>query len=192
MDKRQEKTKYLIMQSFMELLARKDYSKITVQEIIDRAYISRSTFYAHFETKDYLLKSMCNDLFDHISAEKLFAETTHDFSLAIKSNNPQIFFTHILYHLRDNKRNTVRLLANDTCDGSDVFLSYFKPDLNDLITLHVFEQLKPKNTYVPEKFLVNHISSSFISMVQWWIANKLYQSPEELSRYFERVIVPVI
>lgn len=187
MDKRQERTQYLILQTFMELLAAKSYSKITVQEIIDQAQISRSTFYAHFETKDYLLKSMCNNLFEHISADELFAEPTHDFSLV--ASNPNILFTHILYHLRDNKQNTLKLLAYDS---SDVFLSYFKPDLNNLITVHVFDQIKPKNIYVPEKFLVNHISCSFISMVQWWIDNKLHQSPEELSRYFERVIIPVI
>lgn len=189
MDRRQKKTQEAILQAFTTLLAAKAYPKITVQEIIDQACISRSTFYAHFETKDYLLKGICSNLFDHVAARKLFAEATHDFSLNI--SDPKILFTHILYHLRDNKQNTVRLLS-DSDDSSDIFLSYFKPDLNDLIEVHVFEQVKPQNIYVPEKFLINHISCSFISMVQWWIEHNLQESPEELSRYFERVIIPVI
>ena len=187
MDIRQKKTQEAIFQAFMSLLDVKAYPKITVQEIIDQARISRSTFYTHFETKDYLLKGMCGNLFDHIAAKKLLAEATHDFSLT--GGDPKILFMHILYHLRDNRKNTIHLMAEDT---SDVFLSYFKPDLNSLIEGRVFEQIKPKNTYVPEKFLINHISCSFISMVQWWIDNNLNESPEELSYYFARVIIPVI
>ena len=66
MDRRQRKTREAIFNAFTGLLSQKDYTQITVGEIIDRADIGRATFYAHFETKEILLKEFCRELFCHI------------------------------------------------------------------------------------------------------------------------------
>lgn len=187
MDRRQKKTREAIFTAFSSLLSIKSYSKITIQEIIDMANIGRSTFYSHFETKDDLLKEMCTDLFGHVFSDDLNTESTHDFSL--NKGNPKVMITHILYHLLDNRKNIVGIL---TCESSELFLRFFKQYLNELIMQHWLKETVRTNKDIPDEFLINHISGSFVEMVQWWIKNKMRQTPEELTRYFTSVIQPII
>ena len=63
MDRRQRKTRQAIYAAFEELMAEQHYSEVTVAQVIKRADIGRSTFYAHFETKDELLNQMCVEMF---------------------------------------------------------------------------------------------------------------------------------
>ncbi len=187
MDRRQQKTRNSIFEAFGILLSQKSYSKITVQEIIDAANVGRTTFYAHFETKDDLLKEMCVDLFEHIFSDNLYTESTHDFSL--KTGNPNAMITHILYHLLDNKKNITGILS---CESGELFLRFFRQYLNELISTYILNGTNRSNESVPGDFLINHISSSFVGMVQWWIKNNLKQTPEELAEYFMSVIAPAI
>lgn len=47
-DRRSERTRQLLNAALIELMLEQRYDEITVQDIIDRANIGRSTFYAHF------------------------------------------------------------------------------------------------------------------------------------------------
>lgn len=187
MDRRQQKTREAIFEAFSALLSSKGYGRITVQEIIDEANIGRSTFYAHFETKDDLLRELCTDLFGHIFSESLDTESTHDFSLA--GGNSDAMVTHILYHLRDSRKNIIGILNGES---GELFLRFFKQYLIELTIQHLLKGIERRNTAVSEEFLVNHISGSFVEMVQWWLHNNMKQSPEELAGYFLSVILPII
>ena len=163
MDRRQQKTRAAIFTAFSTLLAEKSYSKITVQEIIDTANVGRTTFYAHFETKDDLLKALCEELFSHIISSAKDCAHTH--GLYSDRNAPESVFCHLLQHLQEDENNILELLS---CESSELFLRYFKDSLNELIQNQFINQNRKNNTNIPQDFLVNHISGSFVEMVLWW------------------------
>jgi AcrR family transcriptional regulator len=180
MDRRIQKTRDSIFAAFERLLAQKSYDKITIRDLIDEANVGRSTFYAHFETKDDLLKAMCGDLFDHIFAADLEAEKSHDFSLSQK--NAQIMLTHILYHLNDDAPRLHRLFA---CESSALFWQYFRRPFRELVIKYVLPAMAPSFSPLPKELLIDHITASFIEIVKWWFETGLKESPETMERYFE-------
>ena len=118
MERRRKKTRAAILAAFQELLACKRYENITVQDIIDAADVGRSTFYTHFETKDMLLRAMCEDMFSHV-LEDVSDEGSHDFSH--DPDNPAMIISHMLYHMQDQQKNIRSLL---TCESRDLFLRH--------------------------------------------------------------------
>jgi hypothetical protein len=54
-DRRIQKTKKILSEALIALILEKGYEKVTVQDIIDKANVGRSTFYCHYEGKDQLL-----------------------------------------------------------------------------------------------------------------------------------------
>ena len=187
MDRRQQKTRGAIFNAFIELLGHKNYNNITVQEIIDEANIGRSTFYAHFETKDDLLKELCMELFGHIINSSIDSGHTH--GLYSDNSVPNSVFCHLLQHLEKNHNNVLGLLS---CESNEIFLRYFKDSLNELVQAQFVNQSRERNISLPNDFLVNHISSSFVEMILWWIKGYRKQSPTELDQYFRAVIEPIL
>jgi AcrR family transcriptional regulator len=179
MDRRQRKTREAIFQAFTELLAEKYFDRITVGEIIARADIGRATFYAHFETKDHLLKELCDELFCHIfdSIEGNNPDHRHIF----QCDDPDSGFLHLLRHLQKNDNHILDLLS---CRNNDLFLTNFRTGLLRLIRNQLPFFAPGKAPELPEAFWVEHIAATFVQTIRWWIDHKMEESPERIVNYF--------
>lgn len=187
MDRRQKKTREAIFTAFTSLLAEKNYNQISVQEIIDSADVGRTTFYAHFETKDYLLKALCEGLFGHIIDTAMgFPHGHYHYSCGSATDS---VFLHLLRHLQENDRNILELLSSQ---NNDLFLRYFKSNLKKLILSQYAQKGLLKNSKLPEDYLVNHITSSFVETVSWWLSHDMRESPEQITEYFLATIEPIL
>jgi AcrR family transcriptional regulator len=63
LDPRVKRTRGLILRSFEELLAEKEFETISVQDVTNKAEINRATFYAHFQDKYALLDYSISQMF---------------------------------------------------------------------------------------------------------------------------------
>lgn len=187
MDRRQRKTREAIFTAFTTLLSKKSYNQISVQDIIDAADVGRTTFYAHFETKDYLLKDLCEDLFGHIIDSAMGLPHSH-YHYSAESKADSVFL-HLLQHLQENDRNILELLSSQ---NNEIFLRYFKSNLKKLIVTQYADKGLLQNSKLPEDYLVNHIASSFVDTVDWWLSRKMRESPEEITAYYLATIEPIL
>ena len=168
MDRRQQKSRKAIFEAFSLLLEKKRYSKITVQDIIDTANVGRSTFYAHFETKEALLEELCQELFQHTFLERpdgkdLFEATTH-----------------IFYHFRKNQdRIATLLLAKNT-----YFINRLKIELEHYLFPLIQEKGLMNKAHLPQDFLKNHVTATFVETVSWWLQQRNPIDESTISQYF--------
>lgn len=183
MDRRQRKTREAIFNAFTGLLSQKDFNQITVGEIIDAADVGRATFYAHFETKDYLLKEFCEELFCHIFDTENGVGNDHRH--IFDCNGSDSVFLHLFQHLQKNDNNILSLLS---CQNNGLFLGYFRNNIGELVESHLslFESQKGKD--LPLSFWKNHIVSTLVETIKWWIDNGAKESPEVISGYFFALI----
>jgi AcrR family transcriptional regulator len=70
-DRRARRTRRLLQQALLQLLGDEPLSKLTISQIAARADVSRQAFYLHFSSKEELLLSHVDDVFDEIRATVL-------------------------------------------------------------------------------------------------------------------------
>lgn len=179
MDRRQKKTRNAIFEAFISLLSQKHYDQITVGQIIERADIGRATFYAHFETKEFLLKALCEELFDHIFEADTGDSNAH--THIFDCDAPDSVFLHLLQHLQKNDNHLLDLLS---CCNNELFLRYFKDGLSKLVKSQLPQFDARKAPELPEDFWIDHIAATFVETVRWWLERGRKESPETIARYF--------
>lgn len=179
MDRRQRKTREAIFDAFVELLSEKSFEKMTVGEIIERADVGRATFYAHFETKEFLLKEFCRELFCHIfdAVSPTPANHKHIFSCDTKDS----VFLHLLRHLGEDDNHILKLFLSP---NNELFLSYFKSNLKELVKANLSLFSHRKSPVLPEDLWISHIASTFTDTLRWWVKNKRQENAERVAEFF--------
>lgn len=176
-DRRVRRTRDLLHRSLIALILEKGYTRVTVQNIIDRADVGRTTFYTHFQSKDDLL--MDSGL-DHLRA--ILAGNTRDATAA--SASPELHPALTVFRLADSNRELYRALIGKR--GSDLVIRTARTMLTEVFTDHLRPLLATgdqRQLDLTVAFLVNGL----IGMLTWWLDNQIPLSAEEMHFRFEQL-----
>lgn len=174
MDKRTERSRRLIQDAFQSLLQERDYGSITVQDVLDRAGVGRSTFYAHFSGKADLLARLVDGICEHAMAP-VRAERNHDFT---GRACPVASCEHVLCHMREREGGLRALLDGE---GLRLLAACLRDEVAQRADELLPERPEGAAAQMDRDFLVNHVAGSFVEMVLWWARRGLRDDPHRLA-----------
>ena len=147
------RTRKSIQDAFLSLLQEKEFSKITVRDITDRAFINRNTFYLHYSDKENLLKSLCTVRLDHL--KKLIKQPQ-------KSVHEEALRTLILKILEEISHNQVfyQTMINDETTS-------FSNQLKTEIVAQMLENMQAHNPNFQALFCIEYAVTGFIGVIRF-------------------------
>lgn len=181
MDIRSQKTREAIFDSFFMLLSEKSFQHISVSEIITKARIGRSTFYAHFPSKDDLLTATTQQLFEHVFEKSSYAE--HMNQMMPDDQSLLDMLTHLFQHFKENQDKVTTLFKS----GDDYFFRSLDAQLQTYL-VPIVMPLYFKEHHLPENLIKHFISSVFINTLDWWLRQKQEITSRAVSFYYLQLL----
>ena len=165
-DRRIRRTRRNLTEAFTALVLEQGYDHVTVQDILDRADVGRSTFYAHFRDKESLLMS-CFDEVRAGLAEELPAD---------RGGSAGALFRHADQHRR---------VYEALCGHRGGTLVHRQ--LTGLIADVVREHLPTGRGATPPDAAAAFYASATVGLLQWWIDSGFTGGPERMSAIHRRL-----
>ncbi len=179
-DRRVQRTRNMLFEAFLDLMMEKGYDAITVQDIIDRANVGRSTFYSHFADKEQLLLGSFGQLSEFLKLQRVnypipevSGEYRFGFSLAM------------LQHVQSHKRIYKATVGKK---GGAIVLQHMQRMLADL-TRDEIAAFLPYSTSlpIPQDVAVDFVVNTFLTLLTWWMERNMPCSAAEMDRIFHRL-----
>ena len=168
-DRRSQRTRHLLGEALVTLIREKDYNTITVSDIIERADVGRSTFYAHYRDKDSLFVGELDRVIEVLSHR-------------IPNQQESPFFPSLglFCHVGEEYELYKALLWTP---GIDLLVKHLQKSLSYRIEQGL--QNSGREFDIPLPILANFIAGSFLTLLKWWLENKMVYSPEEMDKIFQ-------
>jgi len=176
-DARVRRTRDQLGYALIQLIVEKPINDVTVQDVLDRAGVGRSTFYLHYRDKDDLL----------VSQLEMFLENMSTVLSKRKDKSNRVapvaeMFAHI-----GNQNKLYRVLSDSghLKDFFELAEGYFARGIE--------QRLKESGRLanIPQRALAaraSALSGSLLSLLRWWLDRGEKESPEEMDDMFHRMV----
>ena len=181
-DRRVRRTRELLRSALIALILEKGYERVTVQDIIDRADVGRSTFYAHFRDKEDLLVFGLEELRTAFQPQQ-----QANSGRTPRGTSPTLaVFEHFAAH-----REVWQAMVGKR--GAEVFIRYLHRFLSELLRAQLAARAPEEETQVPLDAVVEFAVNALLGLgVRWWLENDLPYTPQEMDQLYRRLTEPGI
>ena len=176
-DARVRRTRDALGDALIALMQEKPFDTITVQDVLDRAHVSRSTFYTHYSDKDDLLMSDAEEFFEALSMALSQQGDTSNRVFPVRE-----FFAH----LSDVQPFFKALVKSGKYhENMELARGHFARGIERRLA-----EL-PRGKTIP----ANHLpaisfahAGALLSLLSWWLDRGMRESPAEMDELFHRLV----
>jgi AcrR family transcriptional regulator len=177
-DRRTLRTRETLIRALLELIENKHYDQITVEDIVQHANVGRSTFYAHYQSKDDLLLNGFEHQLDMLVQQ-----------IVLDTENQLKFDTSVLFQHAHGHYEIFRTLIWGS--SMELLLKDGHAALSRKIEAHL-TQLVPtqQSPSIPLPILANAVAGVLLVLLKWWLDNKMPYTPERMDEIFQQLMMP--
>ena len=184
-DRRVQRTRQLLSEALMSLIVEKSYESITVQNIIDRANLGRSTFYAHYQDKEDLLLSGIEEVV-HSLVQGVENSPIEDEG---SGEGRRILSTLPIFRHAQEQHHLHQAMVGGR--GIDVIIRAIQDHLRDHIQEEI-DLLLPDGQIpsVPPPVMANYLAGALLTLLTWWLDHNMPYPPERMDEMFQALTMP--
>ena len=176
-DARVRRTRDALGDALIALMQEKAFDMITVQEVLDRAHVSRSTFYAHYSDKDDLLMSDAEEFFESLSMALSAHGDKSDRVFPV-----QEFFTH-LADVQPFYKALVK--SGKFQENMELARGHFARGIERRLSELPRARSIPANERAAIAFTQ---AGALLSLLTWWLDRGMREPPEQMDALFHRMV----
>jgi AcrR family transcriptional regulator len=185
-DRRIQRTQQLLRTALMSLIQEKGFEPLSVQDIIDRANVGRTTFYAHFDSKDDLLASGIEELSASLRERQRQALMT-----ATRPEDRLFAFSHALFVHANEHRTVFRAMVGKRSGA--VIQQLVHKMLVDLVRDEVKVMVPAQEAAeTAMEAMAQFIGGGLFGLLLWWSSGKMRMPVDEVDSVFRRLAIPAV
>jgi AcrR family transcriptional regulator len=176
-DARVRKTRDALGDALVTLMQEKPFESITVQDVLDRAQVGRSTFYSHYSDKNDLQMSDADEFFEAMAMTLSLHGDKSERVFPVKE-----FFTHVA----EARQFVMALMTSGRMhDNMELAQGHFARGIERRLS-----EL-PKGASIPaheRPLLAFAHAGALLSLLRWWIDRGMKESAEDMDKLFHRMV----
>jgi AcrR family transcriptional regulator len=182
--RRVHETRTQLRNALASLVHEKPYDDIVVTEIVARADVGRSTFYAHYRDKDELLERGIRDLLrlDAQPRERWTCATERILRFSLP------FLEHVA---RYREHGVLPMNAN----GAAAIHDHLHRVLEDALALELRAESRRRPDSpldsIPPRLVARYVAGTFVVALGWWLEEPT-RSARDVDVWFRALVEPVL